>query len=94
MANGAKCINSEKDLICNLKKLYLSEDFKTKTKTNFQNVSNEYKKIYSVLTKSPQNINNIAEKLNISINELQSKLFMMELDNLVIRTSPCYYIRR
>lgn len=96
LANGARCINSEEDLIKNLIDLYPSKDFKACIETKLREIRDipqEYQQIYAILTETPLHINFIAEKLGISLNELQSKLFMMELDNFATKVSSNQYIR-
>lgn len=93
LTKGAICINSETDLIENLTKIYPLQNLEIFSKKSHSiiSITKEFKPIYSVLTKSPQHINLIAEKSHIPLNELQSKLFMMELDGIITKTSSNYY---
>ena len=96
LSNGAMCINSEIDLIEKLKKIYPFESFKIQKIKNLlkTNIPKEYQEIYSILADFPLQVDFIAEKLNISLNELQSKLFMMELDDYVVKICPNCYMRK
>lgn len=76
--------------------LYPSKDFKACIETKLREIRDipqDYQQIYAILTETPLHINFIAEKLGISLNELQSKLFMMELDNFATKVSSNQYIR-
>ena len=78
----------------NLKTLYPNQDFsQPKQKRVFKKVPQEYQEIYSVLSKTPQNLNSIASKLHLPLSEIQSKLTLMELDDLVCKVSNNSYIR-
>lgn len=81
LTQGAKCILSYKDILKNY------PNFKIKKETNIpiSNIPKEYKAIYNVLTTIPIQINMLSQKTNIQINELQYKLTLMEIEDLVLR---------
>lgn len=51
--------------------------------TKVINIKPEYKEIYETIKKGTININQISRKLQINISELNSKLLMMELEELI-----------
>lgn len=46
-------------------------------------IKNEYMEIYNILKKSEMHINQISRELGVKVNELSTKLLMMELEGLV-----------
>lgn len=90
LTKGAICINSYKDVIKNLRKIYINLKIPTlKYKGTAKNIAvpEEFKEIYYILKNSPQEINSIAKNSNLSLSEIQSKLTLMELENLIQKSS-------
>lgn len=81
LTQGAKCILSYKDILRNYPNFKIKEENKIST----QNIPEEYKIIYTALTTTPMEINILAKKTNIQLNELQYKLTLMEIENLVLK---------
>lgn len=79
LTNGAKCILSYKDILKNYSNFKLKEN-KNLIETK---IPREYKMIYDTLTTTPIDINILVQKSNIPFSELQYKLTLMEIENLV-----------
>ena len=60
---------------------------------NFINIPDEYKDIYKLLGNEPIHINNICRKLNTNINEISSKLVIMELNGLIKEIPQKGYVK-
>lgn len=71
-------------------------NLKIEKKENFDNklIPEEYKKIYNLLSKTPIQINILSQKINIGLSELQAKLTMMELEDLVIKLPNNHWIKK
>ena len=59
------------------------ELFGEKKKNEKTKVTSKYKEIFNLIEKEDLNINEIARELNVNIAELNMKLTMMELENLI-----------
>lgn len=81
LTQGAKCILSYKDIL----KYYPDLKEKEIKNSNSPHIPNEFKKIYSKIKNTPISINQLSVELNISLPELQYKLTMMELEDLIIK---------
>ena len=57
-------------------------------------IEDEYLDVYNSLSYNPQHINEIAKKLNMSINDVSYQLMMLELDEHVIQLRGKNFIRR
>ena len=87
----AKIVTSPKDVINNynfLHKIVVNSNTLVE-----EQISEEYKKIYSLITDIPININDIAKKSLLELREVSSKLTMLELDGKVVKLSGNMYIR-
>ena len=83
---GAKLVTNVEDIICEYPKLNIQKD---KTKINKQHfkqvVSRELQEIYNILSyEEAIHINQIARKINRPINEISSKLMLLELENRIV----------
>ena len=87
----AKIVTSPKDVINNYNFLHKIE-FNSNTLVEEQ-IPEEYKKIYSLITDIPININDIAKKSLLELREVSSKLTMLELDGKVVKLPGNMYIR-
>lgn len=87
----AKIVTSPKDVINNYNFLHKIE-VNSNTLVEEQ-IPEEYKKIYSLITDIPININDIAKKSLLELREVSSKLTMLELDGKVVKLSGNMYIR-
>ena len=56
-------------------------------------VSKKYKEVYDILQDQPLNTNEICKKLNLTVNEVNSKLLFMEMEGLVKRVAGNSYIK-
>ena len=87
----AKIVISPKDVINNYNFLHKIEvNSNTLVK---EQIPEEYKKIYSLITDIPININDIAKKSLLELREVSSKLTMLELDGKVVKLPGNMYIR-
>ncbi|MEI3391688.1 MAG: DNA-processing protein DprA [Clostridia bacterium] len=87
----AKIVTSPKDVINNYNFLHKIEvNSNTLVK---EQIPEEYKKIYSLITDIPININDIAKKSLLELREVSSKLTMLELDGKVVKLPGNMYIR-
>ena len=89
LTQGAKCILSYKDVLKNYPNLQ-EKNFKPAASAS---ITEEFKNIYSKITYAPIHINQLALKLQINLSELQYKLTLMELDDLIIKL-PNNYISK
>jgi DNA protecting protein dprA len=87
----AKIVTSPKDVINNYNFLHKIE-VNSNTSVEEQ-IPEEYKKIYSLITDIPININDIAKKSLLELREVSSKLTMLELDGKVVKLPGNMYIR-
>ncbi len=87
----AKIVTSPKDVINNYNFLHKIE-VNSNTLVEEQ-IPEEYKKIYSLITDIPININDIAKKSLLELREVSSKLTILELDGKVVKLPGNMYIR-
>lgn len=87
----AKIVTSPKDVINNYNFLHKIE-VNSNTLVEEQ-IPEEYKKIYSLITDIPININDIVKKSLLELREVSSKLTMLELDGKVVKLPGNMYIR-
>ena len=81
LTQGAKCILSYKDILNNYPDFVIN----TKHTTSIKNIPENYSKIYNALSSTPIQINQLSQKTNIKISELQYKLTLMELEGYVAK---------
>ena len=99
LKSGALLATNIDDILinCNLPKIDEVKEEKIKKEVySIQpkiKVSKKYKDIYDILENEPLNTNQICKKINISINELNSKLLFMEMEGLVKRVAGNSYIK-
>ena len=87
----AKIVTSPKDVINNYNFLHKIE-VNSSTLVEEQ-IPEEYKKIYSLITDIPINVNDIVKKSLLELREVSSKLTMLELDGKVVKLPGNMYIR-
>lgn len=87
----AKIATCPKDIINNYNFLYKKQINKNILKV--EEVAEEYKKIYNVITYEPININEIAKKTKVELRDVSSKLTILELDGKVKKLPGNMYIR-
>lgn len=58
-----------------------------------KNVPEEYLKIYKCIEENINTVNEIIKKLKINITEVNYKLTMMELENLILKDNGKFYIK-
>lgn len=90
LTQGAKCILSYKDIL----KYYPNfneTDFKD-TQTVY--IPDEFKTIYSKLKNTPVLVNQLSSELDMPLSELQYKLTLMELEELIKKLPNNYIIRK
>ena len=87
----AKIVTSPKDVINNYNFLHKIE-VNSSTLVEEQ-IPEEYKKIYSLITDIPINVNDIVKKSLLELREVSSKLTMLELDGKVVKLPGNMYVR-
>lgn len=95
LKNGALLATNIDDILskCNLpKKLNAKEEFKSESSIKLK-INKKYKYIYDVLEKQPLTTNEISKRLKVSINELNSKLLLMEIEGLAKRVAGNSYVK-
>ncbi len=60
-------------------------------KKSFKKVPDKYKDVYQLLTKKSMDINEISRKLRKPMNEINSLMFMMELEEFAVRKADGTY---
>jgi DNA processing protein len=104
LKKGAILVTNIEDILdyCNIEKKEIikhTTDKKIKLKEvknnslTIKNVKKEYKEIYNILSEIPTNSNEIYKKTKIPINEINSKLLLMEMEGLVKRLSGNEYLK-
>ena len=58
------------------------------------NVNEEYLDIYKLLSNKATHINEIYKKSKLSIQEVNYKLMMLEIEDCIIQLSGKYFIRK
>ena len=66
------------------------EEYREEVETE---ISEEYKEVYSVLSKIPVNVNEICKKTNKSIVEVNTTLTMLELEGVVKQVGVNEFVR-
>lgn len=95
LKNGALLATNIDDILskCNLpKKLNTKEEFKSESSIKLK-INKKYKYIYDVLEKQPLTTNEISKRLKMSINDLNSKLLLMEIEGLAKRVAGNSYVK-
>lgn len=95
LKNGAFLATSADDILikCNIpQNTNIKEENNNSLKTQIK-VSKKYKEVYDILQNQPLNTNEICKKLNLTVNEVNSKLLFMEMEGLVKRVAGNSYIK-
>lgn len=88
---GAKLVTSVNDILNE----YKDKTFeKIKTRNDIKNINKEYIDIYDILTDKPIYIEEIYRKCKLSINEINYKLMMMELEGNIVQLPGKYFVRK
>lgn len=87
----AKIVTSPEDVINNYDFLHKVEVIKNTLSK--EQVPEEYRKIYGLITDIPININEIAKKSLLELREVSAKLTMLELDGKVVKLPGNMYVR-
>lgn len=92
---GAFIVTEVKDIISQYPDLKLKKKRSKKLKRENNSINQEYKEIYNCLeNEKPTHINEIAKKLNLSINEVSYKLMMLELEDKIVSLPGNNYKRK
>ncbi len=90
---GAKLVLHPNDILKDLEIEPLNINYTESISIAPTFIPNEYKEIYNFLSNTPINVNTLSRKTTLSINELSSKLTMMEIEGY-IKSLPCNeYVR-
>ncbi len=87
----AKIVTSPEDVTNNYDFLHKVEVIKNTLSK--EQVPEEYRKIYGLITDIPININEIAKKSLLELREVSAKLTMLELDGKVVKLPGNMYVR-
>lgn len=87
---GAKLVLSSNDILVELGVTDEKEEYREEVETE---ISEEYKEVYSVLSKIPVNVNEICKKTNKSIVEVNTTLTMLELEGVVKQVGVNEFVR-
>lgn len=93
---GAELVTKPKDIIEKMKlkgKEQEDEEEVIEEDTTIK-ISEEYLQIYSLLSDKPTHINELAIKLNKSIQEISPTIILMELEGYIEQIEPNCYIRK
>lgn len=99
LVQGANCIINSEDVIRHFKKskTNISNTLKNKKDTEIINnikVPNEFKNVYDVLNKKGENIDEICRKLDCDLNEILSKLTMLEMQGYIVQYPGKIFARK
>ena len=90
----AKIVTSPDDIL--MKYGYInneSQEIKLNSEDNINEIPEEYRSIYKLITNNPININDIVRLSNIKLGEIMAKLTMLELNGKIKKISGNRYIR-
>lgn len=86
---GAKLVTDVKDIVSNYdflrKERKLEDRPLEKNRLVLSNIQEEYREICKLLLKKPMEINEIAKIINIPINEIMSKITMLEINGIIYK---------
>lgn len=82
---GAKLVTQPEDIISNYNFLnkICEVDTEIVQENDIEEVPEEYKEIYNIISKDAIDINDIAKRTNLNLSEIISKLTMLELEGKV-----------
>lgn len=89
--DGAKLVTSVEDITQNynfLKKTFVLD------KVQIVEVAEKYKDVFELISDVPVDFEELVKKSNLKVNDLMSKLTMLELENKIERLSGNRFIRR
>lgn len=97
----AKIATSPNDIIENFKFLRKKKSFGKRTnfvknlndEENSDEISEEYKDVYKVITNTPININDIVKLCNDNLKDIMPKLTILELEGRIKKISGNRYIK-
>lgn len=93
LTKGAICITNYSHILQHIHQIH--PEIKTPLRgAAHSSIPHEYQTILAVLNDTPQNINVIAKKANIPMQEVQRKLMLMELDDYVNQFQQNYFIKK
>lgn len=87
----AKIAISPEDIINNY--IFLHKKEANQNILNVEEVPEEYREIYNLITEVPININEITKKCHLELKEVSSRLIMLELDEKIVKLPGNMYIR-
>ena len=87
----AKIAISPEDIINNY--IFLHKKEVNQNILNVEEVPEEYREIYNLITEVPININEITKKCHLELKEVSSRLIMLELDEKIVKLPGNMYIR-
>lgn len=84
---GANLVTSVEDIVKNYNFLHKTNYLRKNSKFDLDCVDEEYRDVYSVISDFPIDVNLIAKKANISIEEALYKISMLEIDGKLRRVA-------
>lgn len=88
--DGAKLVTSAEDIIQNYDFL---EKVNSINEIKYDDVDEQYKDVFNLLSDIPVDFEELVKKSNLKVNELMSKLTMLELDGKIKRLSGNRFVK-
>lgn len=90
LKNGAYLVTSAKDIIDKYDFLTYKEENKKTIEKRQLKIAAEYKDVYNILNGPPLNINQICNKLEKPVSQINNALIMLELEGAITKTQYGY----
>jgi DNA processing protein len=90
---GAKLVTCVDDIVENYGFLHKDNVLQEVPDLILEDVDDEYKDVYKIISNVPIDINQISKKANISINEAMAKVSMLEIDGKIKRFEGSKFVR-
>ena len=88
--NGAKLVTSVEDII---QKYDFLEKVNSINEIKYDDVEEQYKDVFNLLSDIPVDFEELVKKSNLKVNELMSKLTMLELDGKIKKLSGNRFVK-
>ena len=90
LKDGAFCISNARDVLEKYKDIEFNLSSKNIMKVD---VPEELKELYEILSFFPQSLDEISSKMDESINQILSKLVLLEIYNLIKRVNGNFFVK-
>lgn len=91
LRNGATLVTNAREIISSFKELNYKDEITNKHQTLPINVPEKYKEIFKLLSRECIDVNEISRKLKKPVNEINSLVFMMELEEYIEKNADGTY---